>query len=228
MKFPRDTQFDTSLNKIQDLTWYPYIGSNYLTSEQRVFVFAHNIPVRPEDYEEKLKDWGSKDYWARCIEEYTYVRKPYTKAFRSFVKSIVKTKFDDNPDADTQFRVDEFIKKICYLNYIQDLVVGNTQLTVANSTQIEKSKLINKSILNILKPTHCICWGRHVFNYIKQTQGFGISGPDKTLRKGFAINFVTMDDGHEIKLLKVYHPSMPSFSPYSEATQNIIHSFLEN
>jgi hypothetical protein len=228
MKFPRDTQFDTSLNKIQDLTWYPYIGSNYLTSEQRVFVFAHNIPVQPEDYEEKLKMWGSKDYWACHVEEYTYEEERYTKAFRSFIKSIVKTKFDYSSDADTLFRVDEFIKKICYLNYIQDLVVGNTQLTVANSTQIEKSKLINKSILNILKPTHCICWGRHVFNYIKQTQGFSVSGPDKILRKGFAINSVTIDAGHKFKLLKVYHPSMPSFSPYSEATQNIIHSFLED
>ena len=60
MKFPRDTQFDSAFDEIPDLTWYPYVGPNYLKSNRRVLVFAHNIPVNADEYEGKLQDWKSK------------------------------------------------------------------------------------------------------------------------------------------------------------------------
>jgi len=234
MKFPRDTQFDSAFDEIPDLTWYPYVGPNYLKSNRRVLVFAHNIPVNADEYEGKLQDWKSKEYWAKCVEEYAYTNKVnYTKAFRYFIKAAVGLKgdYDYNSDADTQSRVDAFIQGIGYLNYIQELVKkpdgSDKQSVVASPSQIKKSKLINKRILNILKPTHCICWGRHVFSYIKQNEEFKASAQDKSLGKGFATSCITTDEGHPIKLLKIYHPSMPGLRPYSDHTHNIIRTFME-
>ena len=228
MKFPRDTQFDAAFDAIPNLVWYPFVGSTYCAREQRVFVLAHNIPVHPETYDEKIKRWGPKATWADCIEEYAYEQEKYTQAFRYFIKATVGLQANYGYDSDitTQTRVDSFIQRIGYINYIQDLVKSEFQSAIATPAQIEISKSINMGILAILKPTHCICWGKHVFNYLKQTKGFQIEHADNNIRKGFATTTLTTADGHKMQILKVYHPSMPGFSPYSTETRNIISSFL--
>lgn len=52
-------------------------------------VYAHNIPIKTDEYEKRLEEWEDPATWADCVEEYTYVQGWWTEAFRFFVKAAV-------------------------------------------------------------------------------------------------------------------------------------------
>ena len=68
---------------------------------------------------------------------------------------------------------------------------------------------------------------KQVYNYIRSTESFEASEDVPEGKKGFSSCVVDMGDGRKMHCLRIYHPSMPSFSPYCESTQSIIKGFLE-
>jgi len=229
MKFPHDPQYNAAFDQIPNLSWYPYVGTNYSKSKKRLLVFAHNIPVKPEKYEAEVKRCSPKTHWTNAIEEFAYEQAKYTNAFRYFTKAAVglDENYGYNSEKETKDQVDTFLQGIAYTNYIQSLVKSDSKSAVATHEQIEKSKSINKALLKILAPTHCICWGRHVFDYLRQTEGFKSEQPVSCKLRGFATTKLLTPEGKTIKLLKVFHPSMPGFDSKSPETRHIISSFLE-
>jgi hypothetical protein len=229
-RFPRDKQFDALFDKIPNLIWYPYVGQEFEDSKNRVMVYAHNIPIKPSDYEARIQEWKAKDTWASSVEEYTYCQEPYTRTFRFFVKGSVGLQEDYRESSETEItdKIDAFINRISYLNYIQGLVLSEKQLANAENEQVELSKEVNKEILRILKITHCICWGKQVHNHLLNTTGYRIVEQKNSPLRGFATAIIEADAGGFIKLLKTFHPSMPSFRPYSKETQAIIAEFLND
>ena len=99
-------------------------------------------------------------------------------------------------------------------------------MTNANKEQIEKSILINEEIFSILGITHCICWGKQVYNHIRSSKNTKMVSEEIVYKKGFAKCDLKLN-GLPIKLLKVFHPSMPGFGISSESTYEIIRSFLK-
>jgi hypothetical protein len=231
-RFPRNKRFDEQFEKVPNLRWYPYVGQKFEAGINRVMVFAHNIPIKPADCEAKLQDWKAKDAWAdaKTIGEYTYCHGWWTKTFRSFVKSAVELREDyfENSNTEITDKIDEFINRISYINFIQDLVRSENQIANAESDQIEMSKEINREILRILGVTHCICWGKQVYNHLLNTSGYRIIEQKNLPISGFATAIIEANPGRFIKLLKVFHPSMPSFRPFSAETQAIISKFLND
>lgn len=120
MKFSRDTSFDAQFDQVPYSRWIPYVGPHFAWQEKRIFVFAHNIPSGAEEYEERLKKFSQRSYWADCLEEYTYCRGDWTEAFRCFIKGAVglTQNYDANSDQEVLGKVDAFVSKIAYLNYI--------------------------------------------------------------------------------------------------------------
>ena len=230
MKFPRNRVFDQKLDSVNGLIWYPYIGEFFTESPSRIMVYAHNIPVPEKDYESLMKKWESKSYWADCIEEYTYCQGWWTKTFRAFVKGAVGLSENYNSESSSEIikKVDDFIGKISYLNFIQDSVKSENQLANATSDQILKSQKINQHVLDILEITHCICWGKQVYQHILAMDGNKIIKEEKLRLRGFSRATIQLKAGRIIKILKVFHPSMPSFKPYSEETQKTLSEFIEN
>jgi len=234
-RFQRNKRFDAQFDDVRPpVRWYPYVGQNFETGTKRVMVFAHNIPVKPSDYETKIQEWKAKDAWAdaNTIGEYTYCRGRWTKAFQSFVKgavglreNYVRESYDEYSDPQVMDRVDAFISRISYLNFIQDLVRGETQMAKPEASQVEISKDINKEILRILEVTHCICWGADVYHYLVTTSGHKVLEQKSTPLRGFATATIE-SSGRIVGLLKVHHPSMPEFRPYTPETQTLISEFL--
>jgi hypothetical protein len=230
MRFSRNQSFDVQFQEIKDIRWYPYVGKDFAKNKVRIMVFAHNAPVHPDFFDKESKRREPKDTWANALDEYTYEHDPDTKAFRSFVKGTVgltKDYFEESP-ADITSKVDAFIWKISYMNFIQGLVKSEAKSIIAPESQIELSKKVNREILNILGITHCICWGKPVYEYVRSLTGFN-PVPETNLEKsGFSSCSIDVGDGRIMQCLRVFHPCMPQgFGPFSEETHSIISDFLK-
>lgn len=231
-RFQRDEQFDSAFDRVPKLVWYPYVGQDFASRKPRIMVYAHNIPMAPESCKAKMEEWKAKDAWAtrESIGEYTYCRGWWTKAFRYFVKAAVglQRDYDENSAPDVTGRVDAFVRRISYINYIQGLVPSDSQLVEAGPDLIAMSKAINKEVLRILEITHCICWGKHVFGFLLNTEGYKVLNQNDSSLAGFGKAVIDTGEGRLLKLAKVYHPAMPSFRCYSTETQAFISDFIES
>ena len=134
MKFERDKQFDTQFDKVNNLRWYPYVGKHFGENGARIMVYAHNIPIQENIYDERKEEWAEKAVWADAMHEYTYVQAEYTNSFRCFIKGAVglQRNYSENGKPPTEpsiiQRVDAFVERIAYLNFIQDLVKSDKAL----------------------------------------------------------------------------------------------------
>lgn len=230
MRFPRQKSFDPLFSKVQGARWYPYVGKDFGSQGRRIMVYAHNIPIKPEDYEMCLEKWRDPWCWANCIEEYTYVQGWWTEAFRFFVKAAagLAQNYTANSPNEVTEKVDSFVHKIAYINFIQDLVKSDSQMANASPDQIETSKHINREFLKILGVTHCICWGKPTYLYMQSIQGARLLQEQNEGKRGFSSSVLDLGFGSPIHLLRIYHPSMPSYlDPFSDTTHQIIRRFLE-
>jgi len=236
MKFQRDESFDARFDKIPDIRWYPYVGKHFGENGARIMVYAHNIPIATKCYDKMREDCKPKDSWARCLEEYIYpekspgFRRRYTNTFRGFIKGAVGLKANYGEDSEPSIiqRVDSFVERIAYLNFIQDLVKSDKALAYAEPEQIERSKEVNREILKVLDITHCICWGKPTYEYVCSIPGFNKVLPEKYEGKsGFSSCVIDVGGGKTMQCLRIHHPSMPGFGPFSDTTQSIISRFLE-
>ena len=114
MKFAHNPEYNSQFDLIDGLKWYPYVGRNFEAKAQRVMVFAHNIPIKQEEFEAKSKEFRSKSTWADCIEEYTYEQGWWTEPFRYFVKGAVGLieNYTRGSNPDILARVDDLISSI--------------------------------------------------------------------------------------------------------------------
>lgn len=229
MKFKRDTCFDEQFDKVPNAKWIPYVGPLFTKQEKRIFVFAHNIPSKAEEYEERLQRFSKRSYWADCIEEYTYCRGDWTEAFRFFIKGAVglSRNYGSGSDEETINKVDAFVSKFAYLNYIQDLVVGDSQRVNATPEQHDLSRSVNRDYLNILDITHCVCWGSQVFNSLKAIDGYIVESERSEGMRGFSSAVIIRPGGKRMNVLRIFHPSMPTgFKPFSEQTHKLLNDFF--
>ena len=230
-RFPRDKSFDSQFDKVQGLIWYPFVGKRFGEDGARIMVYAHNAYVDAKRFEEKKKEWeADKESWANSndIDAYTYDKAKYTNAFRYFIKGAVGLNSNYCRESDTQTiaRVDSFVERIAYLNFIQAVVKSDNALTLAEPEQIERSKIVNREILRILDITHCICWGKPTYEYVRSMTGFKCSNDTNLGKSGFSSSIIDVGAGKMMQCLRIYHPSMPGFGPLSKETHSIISSFL--
>lgn len=228
MRFRHNPQFDTQFAQIPKIVWYPYVGQEFDKGTQRIMVFAHNIAINNESYEAKSLEWKAPATWSEAVEEFTYVHGTYNKAFRSFIKGAVGLTEDYKQDPDPQIaqKIDKFVRGIAYGNFIQGLVRSDTAIATAESGLIADSKAINLQLLKILEITHCICWGKKVFNYVESLEGYITVESEDLQRSGFGYSVVESEEKRRMRVLKIYHPSMPRFGHKSVATHAIFSDFL--
>ena len=225
-KLQHNTKFDKKISKIKNITWYPYVGQDFEKSKNKTMVFAHNIPCAENEYEKEVARTKSKTFFADVLDEYTYINESWSMAFRNFVKGAIGLTANYNANSEPAIiqRIDSFVRSIAYTNFIDGLVKTNTKTNVfIPDEQKERSKTINLQILQTLNITHCICWGKDVFNYVCQYSKTPIK--EQKLAKGFSTTKITLENGQKIKVLKIFHPSMPSFKHLHASTHNIFEDF---
>lgn len=236
-KFPHDKTFNDQFDKIKDLRFYPYVGKNFISAEKRILVFAHNVPVKKIDYEAKLLSTKERDHFVNDFTNYSYLHDGWTSAFRKFLKGSLsfKEEYTENPSSDISNKIDDFVIKIAFANYIYELVCSDSMINVIVPDEFKsKSNAINHEIINILEITHIVCWGKHVYGYLLNHEAVKICKGERwnnfeskiglKNRKGFEYSKIEID-GRQIHVLKIFHPSMPGFGVYNESTHKIMDWF---
>lgn len=233
MKFINNHEFIKYFNEIKNIRYFPYVGENYKSSKKKILILAHNIPVEPEKFEKEQIRTASKTHFADAMGEYVYTQEKWTKAFRNFVKGSlgIKINYNKNSSEEIKSKINEHIKSISYINYINDLVPSRTQ----NNVKVEKGLIdlsteINNQLYKILKTSHIVCWGKPTFEYIIKQKDVtvlektSILTDEKIQKKGFEFAKIQIN-GCFINVLKVFHPSMPQFGHKKESTHKIFEWF---
>jgi len=228
-KFPHNQKFDSQFAKIENITWYPYIGQNFESeSNKRIIVYAHNIPFQEENFDNEVKRTSSKTFFANVLDEYTFINENWSASFRNFIKGAVglTSNYSNSSSPEILTRIAQFVRKIAYTNFIDGLVKTNSKTNVyIPLEQIERSKKLNLQILQILNITHCICWGKEVYNHVCSYSQKPIK--EEELTTGFGRTTIQLITGQTIKVLKIFHPSMPNFRHLQKTTHDIFSEFLE-
>lgn len=198
-------------------------------------IFAHNMPSKIEEYDIHRIEKSSSTHFANAMEEFTYVQEKYTTTFRNFIKGslFINENFNLASSKEITDKIENFIEKISYTNYVNDLVQSSTKTNVTVSNELlNRSHHVNKELIKILNVTHIVCWGKNVFNYflsqpeIKTIERWKDFEKIDGLKNRNGFEFAQIEfNGKEICLLKVFHPSMPSFGHYNKYTQDILSWF---
>ena len=197
-------------------------------------IFAHNIYCSSSKFEAELERTKSPTHFSDALDEYVYVQAKWTTAFRNFIKGslAIKENYSIDSNEETKGKINDFINRISFTNYINDLVKSETANNVTIDPKLLKiSSEINTKLLLILDVTHIICWGKNVFNYImalddvKILERHNLKEIDGLVfRNGFEYSKIQFK-GKEIHILKTFHPSMPSFGHKNDNTHNIFNWF---
>lgn len=227
MKFPTSRHLEPQLKAIPELRFYPYVGEKYEQQEKRILVLANNRYCDPLDWEDVKIRTADPYHFADIMEEFTYEQKWYTKAFRQFIKGSLGITTNFNVNSIEAKAVEDFIERISYTNYINDFVIsdGKTNLEIP-FVQLERSRIIHEKQVEILDPTHIVCWGKEVFSYIVSNRRYQISELKSLPKNGFG--YALVKDAvtkKKIHVLKTFHPSMPGFGVYHPDTHQIFDWF---
>lgn len=231
-KFENSSQYHDDFVKVKEAIFYPYVGKNFEEADKKIMVFAHNIPVKPNYWEAQILKRADPYHFANALEEFTYRREGYTKTWRNFIKGALglKINFTRNSPPEILEKVDDFVENIAYINFINDFVkTKNHNNAFVPKDLKEKSIRVNNEYLQILNITHCICWGGPVLDYMKRLPDFKVVKNQKMDKKGFELMWLENEKSDQkIKVLKVFHPSMPSFGIYKKSTHQIFEDFFRD
>lgn len=237
MNFPNNTIYNDSFSQINNIRFYPYVGQNFPDSNKKILVMAYNIPCPLEIYESEQIRTSSKTHFADALGEFTYYQGWWTTTFRNFIKGSlgICENYTINSDISIKSKIDNFVNEISYANYINDLVPSDNPVNVIIETKLlERSHSINREIFKVLNTSHIVCWGKQVFNHI-------LSQPDVKIisrvsnfctieglnhKKGFEYAQISLGN-QKIHLLKIFHPSMPSFGHKKKETHKIFDWFYK-
>ena len=224
-EFEHYAGYDGKLKKIEKLIHLPYVGKNYRHGNTRVLVFGDNWPENPSTMEERNSE---PDLYTASRSEYTWKKEAYTAAWRNFLISYSNLKSDYNPNGDIieLLPVISTVEQIAFKNFIDGVVPSNKQSQVhIGRERFEHSCRVNIRLLEILDPTHIVCWGGSTFEKVK----YILNGKNRHLQDSGKKGFAYMPMPHDMPkyhVLKVSHPGWPGFGRYKADTHKIYRKFL--
>lgn len=241
-KFVNDKRFIKEFEGVKGIEYYPYVGKMFSKQQKRIMVFANLNYCHPDKYDMEKQRISSPTHFADAMDEFTFTQSPWTNSFRNFIKGSLELTEDYTKDssATTLNKIDDFVSKISYTNYINDLVKSKEKIDVLPSAELlERSNTVNEHILDLLKITHCVCWGSMVFKYLMSLDSFEKVGEAKYYfqhpngkgdfkKSGFSyIKLKRKKNEGIIHVLKIFHPSMPGFGKYELTTHAIFDWFYK-
>lgn len=159
------TQKDLELEKISDLSWLPWVGSEFFSNTRRLLIVGESHYAQgetPEEFQEDLIRLKNPKFTRKLIEE-TQIHDFYKyRLLDNFWKAF----FDKDPNKK------ELWKNIAYYNFIQKSMDyshkdGLKGYSAPNNSDFKEGWMVFAEVVKILQPTDCIFLG------LKASVGFG-------------------------------------------------------
>lgn len=137
------------------------------------------------------------------MEEFVYQQGWWTSTFRKLIKGSLGITENYNRYSNESIinSIDEFVYSIAFVNYINDNIPTSSSINVNIPIEIVKEiHIINKQFVNILMPTHVVCWGKEVYNHLIAWPEIRMLKRDMNLGiKGFESSLIAIN-GRQIRL----------------------------
>lgn len=196
------------------IKFQPFVGKNYASSiwKQRVMALGEShYCANPSDAISTITQDIIMDLY-NPNSTFEYYKNTYTK----FVNSLSGIKFKWKNFED----IEQIWNSIIFYNYVQFPI--SSARKAPTKQEFTDSEDAFWEILEKYRPNKIIVWGQRLYKHLPQK---GYQLPDIIAPNGKAIKTFayTLQDGTEIQLLPIYHPSGPFSSEY---WHNIINKFL--
>lgn len=206
-------------NILQSVRFLPWVGANYESSGfggRRILVLGEShYCANPQDAVPTI----TRDVIQDLLDP-NRIHEPYMNTYTKFERAMVgKPIWGEGRCA--------FWHSISFYNYIQSPLDGPRM--APSSEMYAQSEPAYWEVVEALKPDVILCWGARLFEHLPKAKA-GIVSTQDTID---VVNFggptmyrkYKMEDGHEIAVFFVQHPSS-GFSP--DYWHNAISQFLES
>ena len=210
------TQQDHHLNKIPNLSRFPWVGSEFFDSEKRLLIVGEShyaMGKTKAEYEEDLLRHKNPDFTRKLIEE-TQIQNLYKYLL---LDNFWQALFHKQPNKS------EIWKHISFYNFVQRSMdyssFDGEKKEQPNIADFKNGWAVFAELVKVLKPTDCIFLG------LKASQGFGNLKTDQKVTQfhySYAPKIGNMTplegsvtiDGQKINVSFIQHCSS-FFSPHS-------------
>lgn len=153
-------EFDSEFDKIEDLTWYPWVGKDYKNSDYKILVIGESqyaVDEEGEFCEETSKAFLnskeiSREFFFEAVEQSVETKTFYTSLFKTYMDEVSKE------------NLEMFAGNISFYHFFQTVdekVSGNSR----NKEERLLSWKIWGEVVNVLKPDLCIVHGISMHKY---------------------------------------------------------------
>lgn len=153
-----DDSFDSTLSKIEQLTWLPWVGQNFKSNTHRVLIVGESHYMLGKDdkaYNEKYqKSSNNKNFTRDCIYECAINEEWRNPTYENINRVLVRS---------NKFSKKDLWRNVAFYNFISHIVDYRVKERPEYG-DFYKSWKTFKNILEILKPTVCIFIGVEASN----------------------------------------------------------------
>lgn len=215
MKTHLSTQEDNNLNKIPNLSWLPWVGSDYFKNSNRLLIIGESQYAQGETaaaYKEDLARVNEMDFTRNAVLQ-TQIQNHYKHpALDNLLKSLF---------GNTSINKEKFWKEIGFYNFVQWVMDYSSfngkkteQRTIAD---FDAGWKVFVDVVKILKPTDCIFIGvSAAMPFERMMDQLNIKRTDRISHDKIGntnpISATIEIDGHSTKITFVRHSSA-YFSP---------------
>jgi hypothetical protein len=196
-----NTEFDYSLEKIENLKWLPFVGKNYSKQTNKVLLVGESHYSDSKDPKQNIQ----KPLFTRWIVNELGIGNRDYKADSNFFKTINKM-FANND-------LNGFWNKISFLNFVQrPMIKTHSENERPTNDDFKKGWEIFFHTVRILKPDFCLFLGNTCGDKFNSIAAKLNITHNKVIRlekiNGAYLKYGTMNiNEHEIKLYFIKHPS---------------------
>lgn len=211
-----NSNLEITLLKIQNLTWLPWIGSDFLTNNRRLLIVGESHYAQGETLEDYKKDLERQSYpdFSRKLIQETQIQDLYKyRLLDNFWKAL----FDKSPNKEMLW------KNISYYNFIQRSMdyssFDGRKTEQPTARDFRNAWETFGEVVKILKPTDCIFLGLRAaegFGNLKirpDVTDFSYNYPDKIANLS-PVEGSFKIDGQKVSVSFIQHCSS-HFSPYA-------------
>lgn len=206
--------FDDAFKEIDNLTWLPWVGDNYLNSDdsnkllllgESAYAWTHEGKESAEKVTERL----SKPYFTREMVEKSHgMNHESEQRFYRNIERALLLKKRPHPDATKQLW-----RSVCFHNLVLDAMIN--QNNRPSVEQYHAGWELFYRLVDIIKPTMCLVAGtdiKVVLSCIEEAEkkGYKVTKPIWRERVGRAKAVkleIEQDDNSKLSIIFIKHPS---------------------
>lgn len=209
-----DERFDAQFKSVKNLTWYPWVGRDYVSAPQKLLVVGESFRVKEADEEKQAKQVAENCQDTLLVRECLYE----TQVDKSWNARMYTNLFETLCDRGCVKENSDMLRRIAYYNFIQR-PMDYRYRERPEDEDYQAAWPVFLDVIKILRPSVCLFTGVSMERYLDYCmRQQGIKSVLECLEEDMVGDIeprratLTFASGESLRLYFIQHPSS-FFSP---------------